>query len=198
MRYGVQEADVERITVSALRGSQDGLYRLGPGDKMRVTVFNEPDLSGEFTIDGQGFVRLPLMGQVQAAGLTSFGLESRIADQLTNGGFLVNPRVSVDVITYRPFYILGEVAKPGEYAYINAMSVPNAIALAGGYTDRAITSEIYIRHQGETKEHELAADESTPILPGDVVRVRRTTYWTVMTWLSPIISPFATVAYLLK
>lgn len=188
----------ERVMVSALRGSEDGLYRLGTGDKVHVTVFNESDLSGDFTIDGQGFVRLPLVGQVQAAGLTSFGLESRIADSLIQGGFLVSPKVSVEIMSYRPFYILGEVAKPGEYPYVNAMAAPNAIALAGGYTDRAVQSSIYIRHQGETKEHEYPADESTRIYPGDVVRVSRSTYWTIMTFLSPIISPFATVAYLLK
>ncbi|GAA0534175.1 protein involved in polysaccharide export with SLBB domain [Rhizomicrobium palustre] len=188
----------EHITISALRQGEDGLYRLGPGDKLHVIVFGEGDLTGDFTIDGQGFVRLPLVGQVQAAGLTSFGLESRIADSLINGGYLVQPRVAVEILSYRPFYILGEVAKPGEYAYVNAMSAPNAIALAGGYTDRAVTDTIYIRHQGESREHELAADETTRIRPGDVVRVRRSTYWAIMTLLSPIISPFATVAYLLK
>jgi len=196
-RYA-RDPNIERITVSALRQSEDSLYRLGPGDKLRVTIFNETDLSGDFTIDGQGFVRLPLVGQVQAAGLTSFGLESRIAESLVGGGFLVNPRVAVEITGYRPFYILGEVSKPGEYPYVNSMTAPNAVALAGGYTDRAVQSSIYVRHQGEGREQELAADETTRILPGDVVRVRRTTYWTIMTWLSPIISPFATVAYLLK
>lgn len=188
----------ERITVSALRQSEDSQYRLGPGDKLHVIVFNEPDLSGDFTLDGQGYVRLPLLGQVQAAGLTSFGLESRISDHLISGGFLVQPRVAVEITGYRPFYIMGEIAKPGEYPYVNAMSAPNAVALAGGYTDRAIQSSIYVRHEGETREHELPADETTRIRPGDVVRVGRSTYWTIMTWLSPIISPFATVAYLLK
>lgn len=184
--------------VNGLRPSEDGGYRLGTGDKLRVTVFNEADLSGEFEIDGQGFVRLPLIGETAAAGLTTYGLEARIAAALLGGGFLVNPRVSVEVTTYRPFYIIGEVSKPGEYPYVNAMSVPNAIALAGGYTDRAVTSEIYIRHQGETEEREMPADETTRIRPGDVVRVGRTAYWSVMTLLAPLISPFATTAYLLK
>ena len=189
---------VESVTVQGLRQSEDGGYRLGTGDKLRVTVFNELDLSGDFTIDGQGFVRLPLIGQTQAAGLTTYGLETRIAASLQSGGYLVNPRVSVEVTTYRPFYIIGEVSKPGEYAYVNAMSVPNAIALAGGYTDRAVTSTIYVRHQGERDERELAADETTRIRPGDVVRVGRTGYWTVMTMLAPLISPFSAAAYLLK
>jgi polysaccharide export outer membrane protein len=117
---------------------------------------------------------------------------------LIQGGFLLTPRVNVEVTTHRPFYIIGEVAKPGEYPYVNAMSVPNAIALAGGYTDRAAESAVYIRHQGETKGREVPADESTRIRPGDVVRVERTTYWSIMTLLSPLISPFATAAYLLK
>jgi len=191
-------APLEHVTVTALRQSDDSLYRLGTGDKLRITVFNETDLSGDFTVDGQGYVRLPLLGQLRAAGLTSFALESRISDAFTAGGYLVTPRVAVEITSYRPFYILGEVTKPGEYPYVNAMNATNAIALAGGFTDRAVQDTIYVRHQGETVESELEVGEDARIYPGDMVRVRRSTYWTVMTWLSPIISPFATVAYLLK
>ena len=196
-RYA-RPADIEHITVSALRQSDDSLYRLGPGDKLRITVFNETDLSGDFSLDGQGYVRLPLLGQIQASGLTSFALESRIAESFAAGGYLVSPRVAVEITGYRPFYILGEVTKPGEYPYVNSMTATNAIALAGGFTDRAVQSTIYVRHQGDTVEHEIDVGENARIYPGDMVRVRRSTYWTVMTWLSPIISPFATVAYLLK
>ncbi|MBU6298435.1 MAG: polysaccharide export protein [Alphaproteobacteria bacterium] len=188
----------ESVTVNGLRPSEDSAYRLGTGDTVRVTVFGEADLSGEFQIDSTGYVQLPLVGRVAAAGLTTYALESHIATALTGGGYLLNPRVSVEVTTYRPFYIIGEVNKPGEYAYVNAMSVPNAIALAGGFTDRAVESEVIVRHQGEAKGQEVPADETTRIRPGDVVRVERTTYWSIMTLLSPIISPFSTVAYLLK
>jgi len=197
-RYAAARDNTELVTVTGLRNSEDDLYHLGPGDKLHVTVFNETDLSGDFAIDGQGFVRLPLVGPVQAAGLTSFSLEARIADAFVGGGYLLKPRVAVEITGYRPFYIIGEVAKPGEYPYINAMSAPNAIALAGGYSDRAVQSEIWVRHQGENQEHEVPADESTRIRPGDVVRVERTTYWAVMTLLAPLISPFATTAYILK
>lgn len=193
-----QQDPHETVLVTGLRQTEDGMYRLGPGDKLRVTVFNETDLSGEFSVDGQGFVRLPLVGQVQAAGLTSFGLEARIGDAFANGGFLVNPRVAVEITTYRPFYIIGQVAKPGEYAYVNAMTAPNAIALAGGFTEGAVESEVRIRRQGDAKEREYRVDETTRIYPGDVIRVERSTYWSIMTYLAPIISPFATVAYLLK
>jgi len=188
----------ETIIVNGLRPSEDSGYHLGTGDTVRVTVFGEGDLSGSFEIDSQGYLRLPLMGQVSAAGLTTFALEDRIASAFSQGGFLLNPRVNVEVTTYRPFTIMGEVAKPGEYPYVNAMTVPNAIALAGGYTEYAAESEVTIRHQGEAKGQEMAADETTRIRPGDVVRVERSTYWSIMTVLSPLISPFATAAYLLK
>lgn len=192
------EKRVEQITVLGLRPSEDGLYRLGTGDKVHVTVFNETDLSGEFAIDGQGFVRLPLVGQVQAAGITTLGLEGRIADAFVNGGYLLNPRVAVEITNYRPFYIIGEVSKPGEYAYVNSMTAPNAIALAGGFTDRAVESSLLIRRLGDKTEREFEFDDTTRIYPGDVIRVERTTYWSIMTLLAPLISPFSAVAYLLK
>lgn len=189
---------IEQITVTGLRPSEDGLYRLGPGDRLRVTVFNEGDLSGEFSIDGQGFVRLPLIGAVLAAGLSTYGLESRIAAALMGGGFLISPRVAVEVTTYRPFYIMGEVAKPGEYPYVNAMTVPNAVALAGGYTERAMESAVWVRRQGESQDRELPADQTTRIYPGDVIRVKRTAYWSMMTVLEPLFSPAMTLIYILK
>ena len=149
-RYSAEDAPkrLETITVTGLRPSEGASYRLGTGDKVHVTVFNEPDLSGDFTIDGQGYVRLPLVGQIEAAGLSTYGLENRIASAMVGGGYLLNPKVSVEVTTYRPFYIIGDVAKPGEYPYVNGMSAPNAIALAGGYTPQAVESVIWIRHQG--------------------------------------------------
>lgn len=200
-RYSTMQAPekrAEQITVLGLRPSEDGLYRLGTGDKLRVSIFNESDLSGEFTIDGQGYLRLPLVGQVPAAGITTLGLESRIADAFVNGGYLLNPRISVEITNYRPFYIIGEVSKPGEYAYVNSMSAPNAIALAGGFTDRAVESSLWIRRLGDKKEREFEFDDTTRIYPGDVIRVERSTYWSIMTMLAPLISPFSAVAYLLK
>ncbi|MDE2133883.1 MAG: polysaccharide export protein [Alphaproteobacteria bacterium] len=194
----METPQTETVTVTGLRPSEDTTYHLGTGDTVRVTVFGETDLSGEFQIDSQGYVRLPLIGQVPAEGLSTYELESRVAAALTQGSYLINPRVSVEVTTYRPFYIIGEVAKPGEYPYVNAMSVPNAIALAGGYTELASESTVYIRHQGQVKGQEVPADESTRVRPGDVVRVERTTYWSIITLLAPIISPFTSVAYLLK
>ena len=175
IRYSTQQEPEpsENVTITGLRQSDDSTYRLGSGDKLRVTVFNETDLSGDFEVDGMGYVRLPLIGQIEAAGLSTYQLEERVAASYSDGKYLINPRVNVEVTTYRPFYIVGEVAKPGEYPYVNAMTAPNAIALAGGYTDRATQSDIYIRHEGDDKEVEVPADFTTRIHPGDVVRVDR-------------------------
>jgi protein involved in polysaccharide export with SLBB domain len=188
----------ETVTVTATRPSDDNSYRLGTGDRLHITVFNEGDLSGDFTIDSQGYVRLPLIGQIQAAGLSAFELETRIAAAMNDGGYLINPKVAVEVTTYRPFYIIGEVTKPGEYPYVNAMSAPNAIALAGGFKEGAIESVIWVRHQGERLERRLPMDETTRILPGDMVRVDRSTYWSVITVLAPLITPMSAIVYLLK
>lgn len=145
-------------------------YKLDTGDKVQVTVYGEEDLSGPFDVDGSGNVRLPLIGQVHAAGLTLREFEQAVEAKLADG-YLVNPRVSVSVTNYRPFTILGEVNKPGEYPYENGMTVLNAVAIGGGYTYRADKSVVYIRRKGSDKEVELPADERTLVFPGDTVRV---------------------------
>jgi protein involved in polysaccharide export with SLBB domain len=160
-------------------------YRLGTGDKVRVTVFGETELGGEFQIDATGFVRLPMIGQVRAGGLTARDVESGIRTALADG-YINDPRVSVEVTTYRPFYIVGEVLKPGEYPYANGMTASTAVAVAGGFTPKAIESAVYVRHLGENVEHKLAANDATPISPGDVIRVDSTTFWDVMDVLGPL------------
>lgn len=175
--------------------SSDSAYRLGTGDKVRVIVFGEDDLGGEFQIDDGGFVRLPLIGQLSAAGLSPRELEQRIASTLGDG-YLVSPRVSVEVTAYRPFYIIGEVNKPGQYAYVNDMGAPNAIALAGGYTTKASDSWIYVRRDGQKDEERLAADATTKIQPGDVVRVPQTAFWAAITFAGPLSAIISTRWYL--
>jgi protein involved in polysaccharide export with SLBB domain len=132
-----------------------------------VTVFRQEQLSGEFRIDGSGSLSLPLVGDVQASGLTMRELETRIADKLKDEGYLVNPRVSAEVLIFRPFYILGEVNNPGQYEYTNGMTVTNAVALAGGYTYRADGDDIEIRRT----DCAVSADPTTKVLPGEVVFV---------------------------
>lgn len=189
-----QSAPSPYQTVSQAYGrSPDRDYVLGNGDKLRLTVFEETDLSGEYTIDGSGYLRLPLVGQVHAAGFTSPQLEGAIANTLSQG-YLKSPRVSVQVSTYRPFYIIGAVAKPGEYPYVNHMTALNAIALAGGYTPSAVESVVYIRREGSNTEERLSADRSTPVHPGDVVRVNTTFFADAMQLLNPLATPLSIAA----
>ncbi len=145
-------------------------YRLGASDQLRVTVFGEPELSGEYVLDGTGTVSLPLVGDVQALNLTvrefQSAVEARYAD-----GYLREPRVNAEVLNYRPFYILGEVRQPGEYPYTNGLTVLNAVATAGGFTYRANESFILIKGAEDSTEFRVKLDPSTPILPGDTIRV---------------------------
>ncbi|HSI39141.1 MAG TPA: polysaccharide biosynthesis/export family protein [Xanthobacteraceae bacterium] len=145
-------------------------YTLGTGDKLRITVFNEPNLSGEFDIDSAGIVALPLVGNVKAAGITQRDLEQQITAKLA-GGYMRDPRVNVEVLIYRPFYILGEVTRPGEYPYRNGMNVMGAIAVAGGFTYRGNDKTIYIRRAGQTDERSYPLTTTTVVLPGDILRV---------------------------
>ncbi len=145
-------------------------YRLGAGDRVKVTVFGQEDLSGEFELDGAGRLSLPLIQRVQAAGLTLNELEDAITDKL-KPDFLKNPRVSVEVLNYRPFYILGEVKSPGGYPYVNGMTVINAVALAGGYTYRARENKVTIVRAGNNERKTIPADHDTLVLPGDVIEV---------------------------
>ena len=146
-------------------------YQLGAGDKVRIIVYGEDDLGGEYQVDGGGQIRLPLIGQVDAGGQSIHQLENDIKTKLDNG-YLKDARVSAEVINYRPFYIIGEVNKPGEYPYVSGMTVLNAVALAGGYTYRANDTDVYIRRNGSTDEISMPADQSTKINPGDFIRVR--------------------------
>jgi polysaccharide export outer membrane protein len=162
-------------------------YVLDTGDKIHLTVFGKDNenLGGDFEVDGTGLVRLPLIGSTRAGGITARALEDSITQALA-AGYLINPRVNVAIATYRPFFILGEVSKPGSYAYMNHMNALNAVAMAGGYTPRAVESSIYIRRRGETEEHAYPADQRTEIRPGDIVRVPDTVFWKVMSLIVPL------------
>ena len=145
-------------------------YEVGSGDVVRITVFGHADLSGSFTIDGSGFVAFPLIGNVQVSGLNTNQLTRKIAARL-RPDFLKNPRVSVEVVNYRPFYIIGEINKPGSYPYVNSMMVINAIALAGGYTPRAKENRVLILRANDNERLKIPADSSTIIMPGDVIEI---------------------------
>jgi len=146
-------------------------YPLSGGDKLRVAVFGVPQLGGDFTIGGSGFIALPLIGEVEAKGLTSTQLQERIATKLADG-YVNEPRVSVEVLTTRPYYILGEVNKPGEYAFADGLTIEAAVARAGGYTYRAKTKEVTIKHVSETTASRYTVTPTTTVAPGDTIRVQ--------------------------
>jgi protein involved in polysaccharide export with SLBB domain len=146
-------------------------YKLGPGDALRVTVFRHEDLSGQFTLDGEGYFAMPLVGEILGGGRTARQLEDDVEVALKSGGYLIEPQVSIEVLNYRPFYIIGEVNNPGSFAYVNGMTVINAVALAGGFTYRADQGDIVISRGGSSgPEIEGALD--TKVLPGDIIEVQ--------------------------
>ena len=146
-------------------------YRLSAGDSVLITVFGHEDLSGEFDINGANVISMPLIPEIEAAGLTVNELEAAIVDAL-KPDYLKNPNVSVEVTNFRPFYILGEVASPGSYPYSNKMTIVNAVALAGGFTYRAKKNKAVIKRTEGTETTEFEVNMTTAIEPGDVIEIR--------------------------
>lgn len=146
-------------------------YRLGAGDRVRVTVFNEPSLTGEYNITPGGALAFPLIGVVNAGGRTIDTVQQELTAKLAEG-YVNDPRVSLEVLTYRPFYILGEVNRPGEYSYASGMTVEQAIARAGGFTYRANEKTVFLRRQKGTGESAVPLRSAqVAVLPGDTIRV---------------------------
>jgi polysaccharide export outer membrane protein len=145
-------------------------YRLGSKDRVRLIVFGEEDLSGEFEVDGSGVIAMPLVGQVAAAGKTLRELEEAVAAKLREG-YLNDPRVSAEVLNYRPFYIFGEVVNGGEYSFTDGMSLLNAVAVAGGYTYRADQRRVFITRADGSGEREYTTGAPVPVLPGDIIKI---------------------------
>ena len=145
-------------------------YRLGAGDQIRLIVFGEQELSGDFSVDGGGQVSLPLVGEVHAKGLT-IGEFRHAVDEALRSGYLKDPKVSAEVVLYRPFYILGEVQRPGTYPYQNDLTVLNAVATAQGFTYRANQRFVFIRRAEEAEERKYPLTSSTPVRPGDTIRI---------------------------
>lgn len=142
-------------------------YQLGAGDKVRVQVFGDETLSGEYQVDGRGAFTFPLVGAIAAGGLTSTQLESALETKLKE--YMRAPNVSVEILNYRPFYIVGEIRKPGSYPYVDGMTVVNAVAIAGGFTYRARENDFVIQRK---PSGQINARPATPVLPGDVIIVR--------------------------
>lgn len=146
-------------------------YRLGAGDEIKVTVYGEPDLSGNFVVDGEGHVAMSLIGPVQVSKLTlaeaSESMQAKLKD-----GYLRDPKVTAELVKGRPYYILGEVNKPGEFPFVSGLTVMNAIASAGDFTYRADRVRILIKSVDSPNEREVELTPTTAVKPGDTIRIR--------------------------
>jgi polysaccharide export outer membrane protein len=147
-----------------------GSYVLGPNDRIRLKVYGEGDISGEYEVDANGLVSVPLAGHIKAAGLTTRQLERAIVSALSKG-IVRDPRVNVEIALYRPFYILGEVKKSGEYPYRLGLTVMDAVATAGGFTYRANESKVFLRRAGAGIEEVYPLDAPILVFPGDNIRI---------------------------
>jgi polysaccharide export outer membrane protein len=145
-------------------------YKLGSGDKVRVITYGEQELTGEFFVAGDGKVALPLIGDIDALGLTVPQFQAKVEVALKDG-YLKDPKVSVEVLTYRPFYIMGEVKNPGTFPYTNGLTVMNAVATAGGFTYRANEHKVMIRRADTADFVTYRLDPTTPVAPGDTIKI---------------------------
>ena len=141
-------------------------YRLGPGDMLRIRVLGADELNGQYSVQDDGTVSMLMVGAVPAAGFTTEQVQTKIEDALKAGRYLTQPRVTVEVMNYRPYFILGEVKGPGAYPYVRGMRVLSAVSAAGGYTYRADQNSVIITRNGE----DYRADFMTFIQPDDIIR----------------------------
>lgn len=145
-------------------------YRLAPGDTIRVTVFEEDNISGEFAVDDEGRLSLPLVGEVEAAGKTRREVQDAITAALSDG-LLVDPKVATEILSFRPYYLFGEIAAPGRYDFSKDLTVMNAIATGGGFTYRSNRRYVYIKHAGRDAETRYELTPTLMVRPGDTVRI---------------------------
>jgi len=148
----------------------DASYHLDAGDKLRVVVYGQEGLTNTYAIDAAGSITMPLIGAVPARGRTTAGLATEIAGRLRNG-FIREPSVAVEIESYRPFFILGEVAAPGQYPYVPNMTVESAVAIAGGFSPRAKRDSVTITHSEAGAAMRAVVPLGTPMSPGDTVFV---------------------------
>ncbi len=144
--------------------------RLAAGDRLKLDVFREKDLSGEYTVNDEGNLAMPMIGTIKAAGKTLPDLRQELGGMLSEG-FVRDARITLEVVSYRPIYILGEVQKPGEYTFSEGMSVFALVAKAGGFTYRANQSVVHIRHANESTERAYRVTSGAAVVPGDTIRI---------------------------
>jgi polysaccharide export outer membrane protein len=148
-----------------------GPYRLGAGDQVRIITMGEDQLTGDFRVNDSGAIALPMLGAVRAAGLTTAELGQAIATALTKGDLIRNPSIAVEIVGYRPIFVLGEVNHPGQYPYQPGMTVVTAVAVAGGFTYRAVEDRASIVRTVNGKAIEGLAQRQSFVQPGDVITI---------------------------
>ena len=148
----------------------DAAYHLDAGDKLRVVVYGQEGLTNTYAIDAGGSITMPLIGSVPARGRTTAGLAAAISAKL-RAGFIRDPSVAVEIEAYRPFFILGEVAAPGQYPYVPNMTVESAVAIAGGFSPRARRDSVTITHTDASGTARFVVPPGSPVRPGDTVLV---------------------------
>ncbi|UYN93242.1 MAG: polysaccharide export protein [Enhydrobacter sp.] len=146
-------------------------YKLGSGDKIRVVVLSDPQFSGDYEVNSAGTINARMLGNMSVTGSTTADLEEQLKSRYLSAGFLTDPRISVELVSYRPFFIIGEVSRPGSFQYLSCLRVVQAVAVAGGYTRRASRARITIRRFFSNFAEEEYVTEDTLVEPGDVVRV---------------------------
>jgi len=151
-------------------------YRLNAGDKIKVHVFGEEDLDVEVRLGATGDIRYPFLGKVHVAGMTVPQLEHKITRELANG-YLVDPQVRVSMEEFRPFYVNGEVQKPGGYPYQPGLTIRKAISLAGGFTEGADENKVFLILAGDDSRQEHRISLDTPMSPGDIVTVKQSFFF---------------------
>ena len=154
--------------ISMVQGASFSDYRLGTGDEISIKVFGEEELSSEFTLSDAGTISYPFLGEINALDMTIGELSQLITKELADG-YIINPSVNIQVIAYREFYINGQVEKPGAYPYQPGLTLHKAVALAGGYTERASGSKMYVLREGSNKRKKIK--NNVKILPGDVITI---------------------------
>jgi polysaccharide biosynthesis/export protein len=168
--YGMAPAPAAAYAAAPMPMVHDAAYRLDAGDKLRVVVYGQEGLTNSYAIDAGGSINMPLIGAVPARGRTPAGLAAQISAKLRNG-YIREPSVAVEIEAYRPFFILGEVAAPGQYPYVPNMSVESAVAIAGGFSPRARRDRVTLTHIDHSGASRTVVPLGTALGPGDTVLV---------------------------